>query len=107
MDKSFRAMVKKIFPEKDLVELPNSHPIYKVYYDLPGLPKIHKHDDMPPQGFGIKVDGRLALFYTYETDIGDGLEAERVHRDSPEKRELAVKMAVNLLMYALVQNALT
>ena len=106
MDVSFRKLVRELFPEKELEELPNSHPIYHVVYDLPGLPKIHEHDGKPPQGLGITVDGRLVLFYTYETDIGDGLEDPRVHNDPPEKRELAARMAVNTLMYAITQNAL-
>jgi len=106
MDVSFRKMARELFPEKELEQLPNSHPIYHVFYDLPGLPKIHEHDGKPPQGLGIAIDGRLALFYTYETDIGDGLEDARVHNDPPEKRELAAKMAVNILMYAITQQAL-
>jgi hypothetical protein len=105
MDKSFRAMVRELFPEERLEELPNSHPIYHSFYDLPGLPKIHEHDGKPPQGLGITIDGRLVLFYSYESDIGDGLEDPSVHGDPPEKRELAAKMAVNILVYAIVQNA--
>jgi hypothetical protein len=106
MDASFRRTVRELFPEKELEEIPSSHPIYHVFYDLPGLPKIHEHDGKPPQGFGVTIDGRLALFYSYETDIGDGLEDARVHNDPPEKRELAVKMAVNILVYAITQHAL-
>ena len=86
-------------------ELPSDHPIYHAFYDLPGLPKIHEHDGKPPQAFGVVIDGRLVLFYTYESDIGDGLEDPRVHNDPEEKRELAMKMAVNILMYAITQNA--
>lgn len=106
LDESFRAMVNRLFPEEQLEELPNSHPIYRCYYELPGLPKIHEHDGKPPQGFGITIDDRLVLFYSYESDIGDGLEDPNVHGDPPEKRELAAKMAVNILMYAITQNAL-
>jgi len=106
MDKSFRELVRALFPEKELEILPNSHPIYHVFYDLPGLPKIHEHDGKRPVGYGITVDDRLVLFYTYESDIGDGLEDQRVHNNPPEKRELAAQMAVNILMYALTQNAL-
>lgn len=105
MDSSFRAMVRDLFPEERLEELPNSHPIYHSFYDLPGLPKIHEHDGKPPQGLGITLDGRLVLFYSYESDIGDGLEDPTVHNDPPAKRELAMKMAVNILMYAITQNA--
>ena len=106
MDTSFRAMVAELFPEESLEEIPNTHAIYHVFYDLPGLPKIHEHDGKAPQGFGVELNGRLVIFYTYESDIGDGLEDARVHDDPEEKRELAVKMAVNILMFAITQNAL-
>lgn len=106
MDSSFRAMVAELFPEAQLAELPNSHAIYSVFYDLPGLPKIHEHDGKRPQGLGVTLKGRLVLFYSYESDIGDGLEDPRVHNDPDDKRELAMKMAVNILMYAITQNAL-
>jgi hypothetical protein len=106
MDASFRAMVRALFPERELAELPNTHPIYSVFYELRGLPKIHEHDGKPPQGFGVTIDGRLAIFYSYETDIADGLEDARVHNDPPDKRELAMKMAVNILLYSITQNAL-
>ena len=105
MDPSFRAMVRELFPEESLVELDTSHPIYHSFYELPGLPKIHEHDGKPPQGFGLTIDGRLALFYSYESDVGDGLEDPNVHDDPPEKRELAIKMAVNILMFVITQNA--
>ncbi|MFQ5601521.1 MAG: DUF4159 domain-containing protein [Candidatus Krumholzibacteriia bacterium] len=101
MDKTFRREVKKIFPDRDLVELPNDHPIYRSFYTLPGLPKVHEHDKKPPQALVIMEKGRILLLYTYESDIGDGLEDPDVHKDPPEKREAATRMAVNILTYAL------
>ena len=106
MDASFRAMVSQLFPEESLELLPNSHPVFKSFYDMPGLPKIHEHDGKPPQAFGVTIGNRLVLLYTYESDIGDGLEDPGVHNNPPNKRELAIKMAVNILMYAITQNAL-
>jgi hypothetical protein len=101
MDQSFRREVKKIFPDHELFELPNDHPIFRCYYTLPGLPKVHEHDNKPPQLFAIEDGGRLVLIYSYESDIGDGLEDPDVHKDSPEKRELALRMAINILWYAM------
>ena len=105
MDASFRAMVKQLFPEEVLEPVPNSHPVYHSFYDMPGLPKIHEHDGKLPQGFAVTIDGRMVLFYSFESDIGDGLEDANVHNNTPAKRELAIKMAVNILMYALTQSA--
>ena len=102
MDKSFRREMKRVFPDKDLVELPFNHEIYHSYYDFPnGLPKIHEHDGKPPQGFGLFHEGRLIVFYSYECDLGDGWEDADVHKDPPEKRELALRMGINIVFYAL------
>ncbi len=103
MDKSFREEMKRLFPDNPLVELPHDHPIYHCYYDFEsGPPKIHLHDGLPAQGLGIYVDGRLIVYYTYQCDIGDGMESEGVHpEDSREKREAALRMGVNVVLYAL------
>ena len=102
IDPSFRREMKRVFPDDPIVELPFSHPIYHQLYDFPnGLPKIHEHDGGPPRGFGILHDGRLAVFYSFDTDLGDGLEDEEVHHDPPEKRDAAMRMAMNVVHYAL------
>ncbi len=101
LDVSFREMVTALFPDNPLVPIPTAHPIYHSFYDLPGLPKIHKHDGEPAQGFGVFREGRLVIFYTWSSDIGDGLEDPQVHGDPAPVREAAARMAVNILMYAL------
>jgi hypothetical protein len=99
---SLRREMKKVFPEAEFVELPYSHPIFHGLYEFPrGLPKIHEHSGGPPRAFGIVHDGRLAVFFSYDTDLGDGLEDEEVHHDPPEKREEALRMALNIVHYAL------
>jgi len=104
MDQGVRREIKLLFPDRPLVELPFSHPIYHCYYDFPnGLPKIHEHDNNPPQGFAILDGERVILFYAYESDIGDGWEDPQVHNDPPAKREAALRMGVNLACYALTR----
>jgi hypothetical protein len=103
MDKSFRREMKKVFPELNFVELPFSHPIYHVYYEFPGgLPKIHEHAGGPPRGLGLIYQNRLVVFYTFNTDISDGCEDPDIHNDPPDKRESALKMGLNILLYALL-----
>lgn len=102
MDKSFRREIARVFPDSPLVELPFNHEIYHIFYDFPdGLPKVHEHDGGPPQGLGILHEGRLVVYYTYDTDIGDGLEDPDVHGDPPNKREAAIRTAVNIVLYAM------
>lgn len=103
MDTTLRRQVEKIFPDSPLVELPFDHPIYSSFYEFPnGLPKIHEHDGKPAQGFGVFYENRLVIFYTYECDLGDGWEDPDIHNDPPEKREQALRMGINIVMYYLM-----
>ncbi|MGH7540705.1 MAG: DUF4159 domain-containing protein, partial [Gemmatimonadota bacterium] len=102
LNDSFRREVRRLFPDRPLTEVPLDHPIYRLFYEFPnGLPKIHEHDGLPAQGFGVFLDGRLSVFYSYQSDLGDGWEDPAVHGDPPEVRERAIRMGVNLFLYAL------
>jgi hypothetical protein len=102
MDVSIRRELARLFPDQPLVEVPLDHPIYHLIYDFPkGIPKIHVHDGKPAQGFGIFLDGRLAVYYSYQSDLGDGWEDFEVHHDPPAKHEAALRMGVNLFAYAV------
>ena len=104
MDEFVRLEMKKVFPEYELVELPPDHPIYRQKYTFKqGLPKIHEHDGNPPQGFGLIHDGRLVCYYSYESDLGNGWEDQRIHNDPEEKRQQALKMGANIITYAFTQ----
>jgi len=100
MDQYIRKEIDKIFPNNDLLELKNNHPIFNSKYKFNGLPKIHEHDGKEAQAFGITVQGRLVLIYTYESDLGDGWEDQEVHNDSDEIRTKALKMGANIIKYA-------
>jgi len=103
MNESFRREMKKVFPDKEMKELPFNHGIYNSHYNFPsGLPKIHEHDQKPPRGLGIySLEGRLCVYYSYETNITDGWADTQEHQDPPEKREEALKMGTNIIVYAL------
>ncbi len=102
MDAAFRREIKKVFPEKNLIELPYSHGIYNIMYPFPnGVPKTHEHDGMPSQGFGIFIDGRLAVYYTYESNPSDGWADTGIHNNPPEKREEALRFGTNIILWAL------
>ena len=102
MDSSIRRELARLFPDRELVDVPLDHPIYHVVYEFPqGIPKIHEHDGKPAQGLGIFLDGRLVVYYSYESDLGDGWEDPEVHGDPPGKREAALRMGVNLFAYAV------
>ena len=100
MDQYVRPEILKIFPNKELKELPGNHPIFNEFFKFPnGIPKIHEHDGLPPQAFGIFEEDRLVLLYTYETDLGNGWENQEIHNDPPEVRLKALQMGANIIKY--------
>lgn len=100
MNEFIKRELKKVFPEKELIELPASHPIFSTEFPFTnGLPKIHEHDGLRPQAFGIFENGRLVCLYTYESDLGDGWENEQVHNDPLEVRLKALQMGANIIKY--------
>ncbi|WP_324719169.1 DUF4159 domain-containing protein [Salinimicrobium sp. HB62] len=101
MNEFVRRELKKVFPDKELEELPSSHPLFSAAYNFPnGLPKIHEHDGLRPQAFGIFENDRLLCLFTYESDLGDGWEDPQVHNDPEDVRQKALQMGANILKYA-------
>ena len=100
LDKFIRKELKKVFPELELKEIPTNHPIYNQTFKFPnGIPKIHEHNKKIAQGFGLFHQGRLVVFYDYETDLSDGWEDEIIHNNSKSVREKALKMGANIIEY--------
>ena len=101
LNKFIRREMKKVFPELEFIELPFSHPIYQQKYKFTtGLPKVHEHDNLPTQGFGLIWQGKLVCFYSYECDLGNGWEDQSVYKDPEELRLKAFQMGANLVQYA-------
>lgn len=101
MEPYIKKELKKVFPNKELVELPVTHPIFNTAYNFPkGLPKIHEHDGKRPQALGLFQDDRLILLFTFESDLGDGWEDAEIHNDPADVREKALKMGANIVKYA-------
>ncbi|MCL5991492.1 MAG: DUF4159 domain-containing protein [Bacteroidetes bacterium] len=102
LNEYIRKEMKKVFPEQDFAEIPFSHGIYNCHFKFPkGLPKVHEHDDKAPQGFGLFYNGRLCVFYTYESNLGDGWVDPDIYKDPQEIREAAFKMGTNVVVWAL------
>ncbi len=99
LDPYIRKEMKKVFPELEFLEIPMDHPIYHQKYDFTTLPKIHEHNNKPPQGFGLFNKGRLICYYDFESDLSDGWEDEEVHNDPYEIRLKALQMGANIISY--------
>ncbi len=102
LDKAFRREMKKVFPSQDLAELPFTHGIYHIQFDFPnGPPKTHRHDDKPARGFGLFSQGRLVVYYTYESNPSDGWADPEVHNDPESKRQEALRFGANIVLWVL------
>lgn len=106
LDETFRKEIARVFPDRPLVDVPLSHPVYHIVYDFPkGVPKIHEHDGKPARGYGIFVGDRLAVYYTHEADLGNGWEDPGTYSDPSELHESALRMGINLFVYAVTSRA--
>jgi len=104
MDQSFRREFKKVFPDKQWVELPSNHEIFNIFYKFNnGLPKIHEHNNDRPQALALFHNKKIIVLYTFESDLGDGWENKNVHHDPEDLRELALKMGTNIIIYSIIQ----
>ena len=105
LDNYVRNMLSQVYPSEELVEVPFEHGIYHQVYEFgDGLPKIHEHDNKPPQGYGLFRNGRMVLFYTYESNLSDGWANPEVHNNPEALRQKALQMGTNILVYALVSD---
>ena len=102
LDPYFREAIKKVFPNRPLKKISSQHPLYSIKFEFKeGLPKIHEHDGLPAEAYGIEDDnGRLMVVFTYESDLGNGWEDASVHGDPENIRLEALQMGTNLLIYA-------
>jgi len=115
---NFQEQFKKVFPAKELKELPLTHPLFHCFYDLkskPQVPSIHaflagrtteRPDAAEPHYRGLTDDkGRLLALVCHNTDLGDGWE--RADIDPKYFREMcqryAYPLGVNIVVYALSQ----
>ncbi|MEO7712056.1 MAG: DUF4159 domain-containing protein [Gemmatimonadaceae bacterium] len=108
LDESFRRELARVFPDRPLVDVPLSHPVYHAVYDMPqGLPKIHEHDGKPARGYGVFVGDRLAVYYSFSSDLGNGWEDVETYKDSPALHESALRMGINLFVYAVTSRPIS
>ena len=104
MDKHFRREIRKVFPDKEWVEIPKNHPIFNIHFNFNnGLPKIHEHDNKRPQALALFHDNKMIAIYTYESDLGDGWEDANVHNNPESKRQEALKMGANIILYSMIR----
>jgi hypothetical protein len=107
----FEQSMKQVFPDRQIVDIPNTDAIFHTVYDLDDRYQIvgaehlaegHKLDGYEPRWRGIYDDkGRVMVAASFNSDIGDSWE----WADSPEYPEkysaLGIRVGVNYIVYAM------
>jgi hypothetical protein len=109
----FIASMKRVFPDREIVDLQNDNPIFHTIYDLddryqvPGAQYIRSHrlyesDGVKDTWRGIFDDkGRLMVAICHNMDLGDSWE----HADNPEYDEkfsaLGIRIGINYVVYSM------
>ncbi|MDE0399240.1 MAG: DUF4159 domain-containing protein [Candidatus Poribacteria bacterium] len=113
----FYAQFKRIFPEREPEDIPMSHPLFHCFYHIDELMQIpgsgaarrgityEGHDGYPAQCRGVYDDsGRLMMMINFNTDLGDGWEHATDDFYPDKYSDMAFKMGVNAVVYALSFN---
>jgi hypothetical protein len=109
----FMDSMKKVFPDRQVVELDNKEAIFHAVYDLDDRYQVASHgsvmrgvsfkcDGCPDHWRGIFDDhGRVMVAMTYQSDVGDSWE----WADDPYYPErysaLGIRIGVNYVIYAM------
>lgn len=109
----FEEGMRQIFPDRPIVEIPESDPVFHVFYDVdaktqvPGIVflrsgRTYEGDGVVPHWRGIRDDkGRLMVVVNFNMDLGDAWE----WADAPEYPEkwtaLAYRFGINYIVYAM------
>uniref|UniRef100_A0A7C2PF79 DUF4159 domain-containing protein n=1 Tax=Schlesneria paludicola TaxID=360056 RepID=A0A7C2PF79_9PLAN len=116
-DRSFRDLMKQLFPEHELKAIPVSHELFsqQIGRDVrrlrrrsldttnPNAPVSTSVREVEPYLEGIELDGRLAVIYS-KYDISCALERQSTLSCEGYLPEDAVKLATNIVLYALLQD---
>jgi hypothetical protein len=107
----FEKTMKMVFPERELVDIPDNDPIFHTIFDLddrfqvPGAEHLatgHKKDGIVPHWKGLYDDhGRIMVAFTLNSDIGDSWEFLDDPRYPVKYSVLGTKLGVNYVIYAM------
>jgi hypothetical protein len=117
---SFERQMKKVFPNRAIVDVPQEHPIFHSYYDIKAVEQVpntgsgealyrgdpnastSESDGFVPHLRGIFDDhGRLMVAINWNTDLGDGWEGADMQDYPLRYSSYAMRIGVNTIVYAM------
>jgi uncharacterized protein DUF4159 len=97
-----RYYLKRALPERELVQIDLSHPIFHSFFDIHTLKMNPPYGDFVPQFWGMSDEhGNLQVIANYNNDIGDFWKYLD-HGDKPLKdSSQAIRLGINYIVYAM------
>ena len=96
--RSFTHLMRQVFPDKPLIDIASDDTIFQLPYEFPeGAPVFWHHGGW--RALGIKHEGRWVAFY-HPGDMNDAWKSEGFSEATPEMREAAMHLGVNLIYYS-------
>lgn len=100
-DRSFKDFIRKVFPDKPLLDIADDDVLYQLPYGFPnGAPAFWAHGGTRAQG--IKHEGRWVVFY-HPGDMNDAWKSPGYSDVTPEMRDAATQLGINLVYYSFNQ----
>jgi hypothetical protein len=110
----FAATMKRVFPDRPIVAIPDDHPIFHTVYDLSSTSQIGNWQSYQRRGVGYRGDGdtphwrgihddngRLMVLIAFNNDLADGWQ----WTDEPIypllDANLSIKFGANIVVYAM------
>jgi hypothetical protein len=112
---SFAREMRRVFPDREIVEVPKDHPVFRSFYTIDGYPQVpgigsfmegrtwEKGGFVPHLRTILDDSGRPMMFINWNTDMGDGWEWSNV-AEFPgyvKYTSMAYQMAINEIIYSL------
>ena len=112
---NFAREIKRVFPDRDIIEVPKDHPVFSCFYKLDGFPQVAGLGSFlagrtwEKGGFVAHLrtilddNGRPMVFVNWNTDMGDGWEWSNVEEFPGyiKYTAMAYRMGINEIVYAL------
>lgn len=99
--RSFTHFIRQVFPDKPLIDIADDDMIYQLPYGFPnGAPAFWHHGGR--RALGIKHEGRWICFY-HPGDMNDAWKSQGYTDVSPEMRDAAMSLGINLIYYSFNQ----
>jgi len=110
----FQETLRRVFPDRPIVELPNDSPIFHTVYDLEKRSMVRNGRSLRGGGLGYRLDGvdphwravldddgRVMVAISFNNDLGDSWQYADIAEYPQEDTYLGIRLGVNYAIYAI------